>query len=92
MTTRMTHEDLCTVAAQHSTDAQAVALVKMLKMGWTITKVATDKQSGKAAIALCLGQTQAWLMPSASVKRAAVGRSSAAEAARVVIAAAEGRS
>ena len=77
MTTRATHdyEALCQLAAQKSTDEQAITLVKMIKMGWQVTKVVTDHQVNKSAISLCLGKTAAWLMPNASIKRAAVGRS-----------------
>jgi len=74
MTTYMTQPELQAHAKSRSTKVQLETLEKMLKIGWTVTKVTSD--SNKAMIGMCMKGTAAWLLDTGKIERAAVGKKS----------------
>lgn len=74
MTIKRTDQDQVTEQAfRVATIEQTAMLIKMLKIGWKITKVVGYRDTGKYAMALALKGTAGWLLPEGKFERAAVG-------------------
>ena len=61
----------------HVSDAQIAALTKCAKFGWKATKIVYKSCDTGCALALCSGQTAAWMMPDGTIQRAPVGKKTA---------------
>ena len=58
-------------------EAQIVALTKAAKFGWKATKIVYKPMEEVCAIALCSGDTAAWMMPDGTIQRAPNGKKTA---------------
>ena len=62
----------------HVSDAQLAALAKCSRFGWKLSKIVYKRDLTKGcALAMCSGDTAAWMTPDGKIERAAPGRKTA---------------
>lgn len=62
----------------HASEAQIAALTKAAKFGWKATRIVYRRDGTEGcALALCAGETTAWMLPNGTIERAANGKRTA---------------